>query len=122
MGYRREMNNGDLPVTLVETLRFQRQAKSIWADDEREAFIDFISRYPLAGAEIRGTSGARKIRWGRAGMGKRGGTRVVYWYFDANVPLFLFGVYAKAEKADLTAEERNELQKLVRILKAKARS
>jgi hypothetical protein len=55
-------------------------------------------------------------------MGKRGGARVIYWYCDAQVPLFLFGVYTKAEKADVTADERNELQKFVRTLKAKARS
>lgn len=62
-------------------------------------------------------SAGHALEWASAG-----GARVVYWYFDAHLPLFLFGVDAKAEKADLTAEERIELQKLVRILKAKARS
>ena len=116
------MSDDDPPVTVVETLRFQKQAKTVWSDEEREDFIDFISRNPMAGAEIRGTGGVRKIRWARAGTGKRGGARVVYWYFDESVPLFLFAVYSKAEKADLTAEERNELQKLVRVMKSKARS
>ena len=41
-------------------------------------------------------SAGHALEWASAG-----GARVVYWYFDAHLPLFLFGVYAKAEKADL---------------------
>jgi hypothetical protein len=39
---------------------------------------DFVARNPLAGDEMPGTGGLRKLRWRRAGVGKRGGARVTY--------------------------------------------
>jgi hypothetical protein len=33
--------------------------------------------YPEAGDLIEATGGARKLRWSRKGMGKRGGSRVI---------------------------------------------
>jgi hypothetical protein len=34
---------------------------------------------PEAGAMIPGSGGVRKLRWGVAGRGKRGGIRVIYF-------------------------------------------
>ena len=59
--------------TVVETAEFQKQAKAVWSDAKREAFI----ANPDAGDVIPGADGARKVRWGRAGKGKRGGVRVI---------------------------------------------
>lgn len=67
----------DRLVTIVETALFARQADSIWNDEEREAFIDYIARHPESGDLIPDTGGVRKVRWGRAGVGKRGGVRVI---------------------------------------------
>ena len=63
------------------------------------------------------TGGVRKLRWGRAGSGKRGGARVVYFYHDAGRPLYLLMVYAKAQQEDLTSNEKRAVRKLVGILK-----
>ena len=57
--------------TGVETTEFQKQAKAVWSDAEREAFIDWIAANPGAGDVIPGADGARKVRWGGAGKGKR---------------------------------------------------
>jgi hypothetical protein len=65
--------------TVIETPTFQKQAEKIWSESERLAFIDWIAVNPLAGDVIPGADGARKVRWGRAGAGKRGGVRVVYF-------------------------------------------
>lgn len=43
-------------------------------------------------------------------MGKRGGVRVIYLYRNVSLPVFLIAVYAKNEKANLTAAERNALK------------
>ena len=69
--------------TVVETAEFQKQAKAVWSDTEREAFIDWISANPDAGDVIPGADGARKVRWSRPGMGKRGGVRVIYFHLTA---------------------------------------
>ena len=65
------------PITVVETSMFLRQAGKIWSDEERGALVDFMARNREAGDLIPGTGGVRKVRWGRAGSGKRGGARVV---------------------------------------------
>jgi hypothetical protein len=52
-------------------------------------------RTPSVGDLIPETGGVRKIRWRRAGAGKRGGARVIYFYHDADRPLYLLMVYAK---------------------------
>jgi hypothetical protein len=62
-----------VPVTVVETPQFLRQAESVWSEAERAEFVDFIARDPEAGDVIPDTGGVRKIRWRRAGIGKRGG-------------------------------------------------
>ena len=63
-----------------------------------------------------GTGGVRKLRWGGHGTGKRGGLRIVYYFHNESMPLFLLTVFGKNEKTNLTKTERNELAKFVRIL------
>jgi hypothetical protein len=55
---------------------------------------------------------------GRAGRGKRGGMRVIYYYRNEKLPLFLLTVYAKKQKSNLTKAERNAWHNLVSILVA----
>ncbi len=58
---------------------FIRYAATVWIDEEREAFIDWIAEHPFAGDVIRGSGGCRKVRWSVAGRGKRAGARVIYF-------------------------------------------
>jgi len=105
-------------ITVAETSLFVRQAEDVWSDDEREAFVSFIAQNPQAGDLIPETGGVRKIRWSLAGTGKRGGARVIYFYHDADRPLYLLMVYAKARQEDLTPEEKRAVRKLAATLKA----
>ena len=82
-------------TTVVELPLFQRLASAVWDDAEREEFVDYVARNPETGDVIPGTGGVRKVRWRRQGTGKRGGVRVIYFYRDAQMPLFLLLVYAK---------------------------
>lgn len=85
-------------------------------DDERIAFIDHIARNPEEGDIIRGTGGVRKVRWAIGGRGKSGGARVIYYYHDDDVPLFLITAFAKSQKGALGKGEKNEMKRLTRIL------
>jgi hypothetical protein len=105
------------PITVAETPLFVRQAEAVWDDTEREEFVNFIARNPTAGDVIPDTGGVRKIRWTRAGSGKRGGARVIYFYHDARRPLFLLMVYAKARQENLSAEEKRTVRRLAAVLK-----
>ena len=48
------------------------------------------------------------VRVGRRGGGKRGGVRVIYYFHDAGLPIYLLALYAKNEKGDLSAREKKE--------------
>src|SRR6266850_4917073 len=109
------------PVTVTETPLFIRQAAEILDDAEHDAFVNFIAFHPEAGDVIPDTGGVRKIRWSRAGIGKRGGTRVIYFYHDADHPLYLLMAYAKARQENLTPEEKRSVSKLAAVLKGKGK-
>ncbi len=97
-------------LTVVETEEFKSWAAQVWSDAEREAFIDWIADNPEAGDVIVGTNGLRKVRWGRAGMGKRGGARVIYFRRNARGEIVLVLVYAKAKFDNIRTEVLNRLQ------------
>jgi hypothetical protein len=108
----------DTPMTTVETARFLKDAKPLMSDLEREELVMFVGANPEAGEIIPETGGVRKIRWALAGRGKRGGARVIYYYHNRRLPLFLLAVYGKNEKANLSKAERNAMKRLVPVLVA----
>lgn len=105
------------PVTVAESAVFVRQAADLWGDKDRDAFIDYIAQNPEAGDTIPDTGGVRKIRWSRPGMGKRGGVRVIYFYHDAAMPLYLLLIYAKAQQENWTPEDRRRVRTVVDAVK-----
>jgi hypothetical protein len=110
------------PITVAETPLFIRQAKDFWSDDERAEFVDFVASNPEAGDVIPDTGGVRKVRWGRQGSGKRGGVRVIYFFYNENAPIYLLMVYAKAEREDLSPEGKRAVKKLTAELKEQLRA
>ena len=84
-------------LTIIETPIFQRLVKGVMDDAELREFVTFISANPLAGDVIPGAGDLRKVRWSRAGMGKRGGARVIYYNRLANGQVVLVATYAKAK-------------------------
>ena len=70
---------------------------------------------PLTGEVIQGTGGLRKIRFAdpRRQKGKRGGLRVIYYFWREGVQFWLFTLYDKDEAPDLTAAERKAVKALL---------
>jgi hypothetical protein len=106
-------------VTVAETPLFVRQAEEVWNEAERDEFIAFIAANPQVGDLIPETGGVRKVRWTRKGSGKRGGVRVIYFYHDAERPLYLLMVYAKARRENLSPDEKRMVRKLAATMKGK---
>ena len=100
-------------LTVIETPIFRRYAASVWNDDEREAFIDWIAQNPEAGDVIPGATPLHKVRWSRAGAGKRGGVRIIYYTTLANGTISLLIVYPKSTTGNLSQAFLKELRKLV---------
>ena len=107
------------PITVAETIPFIRQAADLWGDDDRAEFVEYIAFNPEAGDLIPNTGGVRKVRWSRPGTGKRGGVRVIYFYYHEEAPLFLISIYAKSQRENLSTEGIKIIRKLVMELKRK---
>ena len=90
--------------TVVELAEFQRRAKAVMTDGEREAAIVWIAENPEAGTSLGG--GLRKVRIPREGSGKSGGFRTIYVFGGRHMPIFLITVFAKNERANLTTKEQ----------------
>jgi len=106
----------DYMITIVELRTFQIEADEIFTELQRDELSDFIAANPHFGDIIPGTGGVRKIRWSAGSKGKRGGARVIYYFRDLNMPVFLLAVYRKGEKMSLTMAERDEMRQVVENL------
>ena len=108
-------------ITVGEMPEYVRRATKLLSESERSELIDHVAANPRAGDLVHGTGGVRKLRWARGGRGKSGGLRVIYYFHSEALPLYLLTMFGKGEKADLSQVERNELAKLVQVLKGYAR-
>jgi hypothetical protein len=90
--------------TILETATFMRCAADVWSDAGLMEFKLWLASNPLAGDVIPGAGGLRKVRWSRAGMGKRGGARVVYFNQLSEGVIALLMVYTKAKFDNLPTE------------------
>ena len=97
-------------VTVVELPDFTRRAKVVMTEAERIALIDHLGANPEAGIPLGG--GLRKLRFAREGSGKSAGFRSIHYYQTGSGPLYLLTVFAKNEKANLSAAELSALYHL----------
>ena len=100
-------------MTFIETSVFTKQIQSLISDNAYRQFQQELIFNPAAGDIIRGGGGLRKIRWSAGGKGKRGGIRVIYYWYTAKNEIYLLLAYAKNEKDNLSQNELKILRRLV---------
>lgn len=100
-------------MVIVETKAFTARIGDLLSEDEYRALQLELIEWPTSGSVIPGTGGLRKIRWSAQGRGKRGGARVIYFWHVRSETLLMLFVFAKNEREDLTAAQRQILRKLV---------
>lgn len=101
---------------IVELPEFERKARSLLSNSEKQGVISYLAAHPQAGVIMQGTGGVRKLRWASGNKGKSGGVRVIYYYHNESIPLFLLTVFGKSEKVNLSRAERNEIARFTGIL------
>jgi len=92
-------------VIFVETPTFTKRVLRLLADESYGALQTHLAKRPDAGDVIRGGGGLRKIRWAAKGHGKRGGVRVIYYWWIGNDRISMLFIYPKNEMDDLSAEQ-----------------
>lgn len=93
------------------------RSRAQYLDDE--AFRSFqmeLLRNPEAGDVIQGTGGLRKVRFadGRRQKGKRGGIRIIYYWWLEGAQFWLFTLYGKGVQGDLSEAQRSVLRQLLK--------
>jgi len=106
------------PVSVVELPGYRRRADELLSSAEQDAIVDLIAYEPTCGDLIPGTGGLRKVRVGRGGSGKRGGARIIYYFYNTDHPVLFVAIYAKNEKADLSAQDKKQFTVLVKEIAA----
>ncbi len=102
--------------TIVELPEYIKRSKSRLKESENLSIVNYLAAHPLSGDIIKETGGLRKLRWAAKDKGKSGGVRVIYYYHNENMPLFLLTLFSKGERANLSKSERNELSKLTKLI------
>ena len=100
-------------MVIIETPIFTRRIEAMLSDEEYRLLQTHLVNRPDVGKVIPGSSGLRKLRWSAGGRGKRGGIRVIYYWFVSQEVILLLYAYPKSEQSDLTSEQLRQLRKIV---------
>lgn len=95
--------------TFIESSMFERVRPSYLDDDEYSALQEFLVDNPEVGDVVPGSGGVRKMRWARAGAGKRGGLRVIYFVRYRPNEFWMLALYAKAKHDNIPAHVLKQL-------------
>ena len=98
-------------MLIIETPVFTKRVLDALTDDEYRELQQFIAEHPEAGSIIPGSHGLRKLRWTMSGKGKRGGTRIIYYWLRPRDTILMLFVFRKNEQSDLSKDQ-------LKILKA----
>ena len=105
--------------TFIQTEEFLKNWKHLGLDDDDLRNLEWmIMCDPQIGPVMRGTKGLRKMRFPFRGRGKSGSIRVCYIDFPSYHRVYLINAFAKSDKDNLSAEERNQIRMLVQVLES----
>jgi hypothetical protein len=105
-------------ITVVETSTYLAMAAGMMDEAERAAVVNMIASDPRAGDLMQGTGGLRKVRIPLQGRGKRGGGRLITFFHDTDMPVFLIAAYAKNDLKDLDQKQRQAAKVLTDAIRA----
>ena len=105
-----------MEAIFVELPPFERNRQDYLSDENFLELQKVLMQNPEAGDVIEGTGGLRKIRYTdeKRGKGKRGGLRVIYYWWVSGQQFWLFTLFNKNEMDDLTSVQRKILKDLLK--------
>ena len=97
----------------MELPAFERRRAHYLDDFDFQRLQTLLMGNPAAGDLIPDSGGLRKLRFpdSRRGKGKRGGLRIVYYWWTTGLEFWLFTIYDKSDADDLTPRQRLSFKK-----------
>lgn len=104
-----------MKAIFIELPPFERHREYYMDDISFQTFQSELIKNPTVGDVISGTGGLRKARFTdpRRGKGKRGGIRIIYYWWVYGLQFWLFTLYRKGEVDDLSPKERKVLSEML---------
>ena len=96
--------------SFVETKLFTRLVQEYLSDDEYSRLQQALIADPEAGSIIPSSGGVRKMRWGMAGRGKRGGLRVIYYLRSRQGQIWMLTLYPKNVAENIPAHVLKQIK------------
>jgi hypothetical protein len=108
--------NDSVEATFIELPAFERHRADYLDDNGFQALQNLLMKDPQAGDLIPDTGGLRKLRFRdvRRGKGKRGGLRLIYYWWNSGFQFWLFTLYDKDEMSDLTPKQRRAFRAMIK--------
>lgn len=97
-------------MVFIETSIFTKRVLALLDDDHYRELQTYLAAHPDSGKVIPGSGGLRKLRWAARGRGKRGGLRVIYFWWISQERISMLFIYAKNEQDDLSTSQLKQLK------------
>lgn len=101
-------------ITVAEVQQFSKDAARIFTMAEWEALTQCLSVNPGYGEIIPDTDGIRMVRWPAESQGKGGNVRILYYFRDLNIPLYMLAIYERGERLSPSSTEKRLMRLLVK--------